>query len=78
MLTLLRTLSNMESIGLRELRPNLASTMVTVESGTPVVITRTNVPKAVMVTVAFYEKAVRDGRVAALASSETIMVAMKT
>lgn len=49
MLTQWDTLRDMETIGLREFRPRLAATMKIVDEGRPVVVTRQNIPRAVLV-----------------------------
>jgi prevent-host-death family protein len=58
MLTRLRILADMKEIGLRELRPQLSSTIKTVEAGSPVVVTRQGRPAAVIVQAEEYQRLV--------------------
>lgn len=57
MLTRWSTLLDMDTIGLRELRPRLAATMRIVDDGRPVVVTNQNIPRAVLVPPDWYEAA---------------------
>lgn len=56
LLTRWRMLRSMKTIGLRELRPSLAATMKDVEAGSSVVVTRRNLPRAVIVPIEEYER----------------------
>ena len=51
-------LQDMERISSTLLRPRLTSILKKVESGSPVAVTKLNLPKVVMVDVSFYERAV--------------------
>lgn len=53
-----RRLLGMEKISVTDLRPKLKETISIVQSGSPVAVTRVNLPQAVMVDVDFYERAV--------------------